>query len=141
MGTFREAYQASLQAEVSHHYSTIDPAGVDAHIDVREMWAVVDAGACWGHLWRDRSVVFVTDSTTIRAALTMGHCANKVIMQWLRQLFWCSIKFNFDIKSVYISRADNVISDALSRCNDPLSRSSIHAVDQLELMCCSYLFK
>ena len=76
--------------------------------------------------------MFVTDNTTVQAALATGRCINKQIMVWVKELFWLSVKFNFEINSTYISSGNNTICDALSRWREAPSRCRIHAVDQLE---------
>ena len=44
-------------------------------------------------------MVFVTDNMTVRAG---SRCVNKVIMHWVKQLFWLSCEFNFEIQSIYL---------------------------------------
>ena len=75
MGTFNDT--GDLPSEVGHHYAESDKSCADAHINEREMWAMVSAARRWKHLWRDRSVVFVMDKTTVGAVLaTAGVLTN-----------------------------------------------------------------
>ena len=60
-------------------------------------------------------MVFVTDKATVCSALAMGRCVNKIIMKGVKELFWMSVLFNFDIQSMYIRSKENVVCDALSR--------------------------
>ena len=139
MGTFNDT--GDLTSEVGHHHAESDKSCADAHINEREMWVVVSATHRWKHLWQDHSVVFVPDNTKVQAALATGRCVNKLIMRWVKELFWLSIDFNFDIKSPYVKSRENVICDALSRWHAISSRSRIAAVDPDGFLGCSHLFK
>lgn len=128
------------QLQVGHHWESFDPSILDMHINVLEMYAIMVAARRWSHLWEDRNVVFVTDNTTVRAALNLGKSRNKQIMSWVRELFWLSAETNFTISSVYVPSKDNIICDALSRWGDSSSKARIAAVDPQGLLCCSHLF-
>ena len=86
-------------------------------------------------------MVFVTDNTTVQAMLATSRGVNKLIMHWVKELFWLSVDFNFDIKSAYVKSKENIICDALSRWRSVSSRSRIAAVDPDGFLCCSLLFK
>ena len=79
-------------------------------------------------------------SKAVRAALSSSRCANKTIMNWIRELFWVLCQFNFDISSVYLRSQDNIICDALSRWQDPCSKLRINSTDRIGWLCCSFLF-
>ena len=85
-------------------------------------------------------MVFVTDNTQVMAALNLGRSKNKISMGWLRLIFWASIKFNFDIKSVYLNTQHNVICDSLSRLDKFLNIARIWDLDQAGRLCCHALF-
>ena len=140
VGTFVD--DAELSLELGHHH--VEPRAEckgEAHINLKEMWAVVSAARRWSYpLEEPVCVVFVTDNTTVQAALSTGRCCNRQIMIWVKELFWLSVEFNFDIKSTYIRSKDNIICDALSRWRDPPSKCRIQAVDQSRQLCCQHLF-
>ena len=48
-------------------------------------------------------------------SLKYGHSSNYITMGWLRLVFWASMKFNFDVQSVYVNDKNNVIYDNMSR--------------------------
>ena len=85
--------------------------------------------------------MFVKDNTMVQAAPATGRCANKLIMHWVKELFWLVVDFNFDIKSAYVKSQENIICDALSRWRAISSRSRIVAIDPDGFLCCSHLFK
>ena len=51
-------------------------------------------------------------------------------MSWLRLIFWASIKFNFDIQSVYLNTNDNMICDSLNRLDKFKNIARIWDADQ-----------
>ena len=107
-----------LQGWLGQHFAyTAESCWRTANIYVLEMWPVLVGVCCWGEAWRDRSVVFVTKNTHVMAALNSGRRRNKTTMVWLRLIFWASITYNFEVKSVYINTTVNVnvICDSLSR--------------------------
>ena len=85
-------------------------------------------------------MVFVTDNTQVMAARNSGRSKNQITMGWLRLIFWASIKFNFDIKSVYLNTRENVICDSLSRLDKFKNIARIRDVDQAGRLCCNALF-
>ena len=82
------------------------------NINVLEVWPVLAAVRRWGHLWDSRTIVFVTDNTQVKAALNLGRSRNKTTMVWLHLIFWSSVRYNFDVQSVYINTKDNIICDS-----------------------------
>ena len=57
-------------------------------------------------------------------------------MGWLRNIFWESIKYNFDVQSVYINTRDNIICDSLSRLDKFVSVARIRDADSSQYLCC-----
>ena len=94
----------------------------------------------WGEFWKDRAVVFVTDNTQVIAALNTGRSRNKTTMAWVRLIFWASITYNFDVKSVYINTKVNIICDSLSRLNKFKNVARIRDADQGPLLYCHNIF-
>ena len=80
--------------------------------------------------------MFVMDNTQVQAALYTGRSRNKLMMAWLRLIFWESINNNFEIQSVYISTKVNTVCDSLSRLDKFESIARIRDVDVNAYMCC-----
>ena len=93
------------------------------------MGAVYAACDRWGEQWKDTTMMLVTDSVVVQAALPMGRSRSEVIMYYMRRLFWLAVGNNFEFKSVYIRSKDNIICDALSHLDDRSSHPRILDVD------------
>ena len=140
VGAFDPGEDEKIGARVGHHHFPPEGSCAEAHINTREMWAVLSAAINWAHLWGNSSVVMVTDSTTVRAALNTGRSRSPAIMGFLRRLFWLSVEHNFEFSAVYIRSAENVICDALSRLGVESSWTRIREADRMGCMCCHVLF-
>lgn len=125
---------------LGHHYDNTIYTEEDIHINVYEMWSVLQALKRWYHKWRDKNVLIVTDNNTVKSALNTGRCKNKCIMKFMRQIFWMSIENNFSIASVYIKSEDNHICDALSRLNNKDNYLLLKSLDSGNQLCCHYIF-
>lgn len=77
--------------------------------------AVVLAIYRWAPLLQNAKVIVYTDNVTTRANINRGACKNPLLMGHLRQLFWLSVMFNFEVTCVYIPGHINVYADAISR--------------------------
>ena len=76
---------------------------------------VILATKRWAPLWLNRKVNIHTDSTRAMSVLNKGSCHGKVMMDAIRQLFWLSTKYNFELRAVHIGGVYNVTSDTISR--------------------------
>ena len=139
-GAFDRATDEGMRGVLGHHHLKPHQMCESAHINVREMWAAYAAALRWGKSWAGASVVMVTDSTTVRAALNTGRSTNESIMYFLRRLFWIAVDNNFEFSSVYIKSGDNILCDALSRLDEPASTGRIRVADPGGRMCCSQIF-
>ena len=97
------------------NWCTDRPEIKDLHINYKEVMAAVLAVNKWAHLWRDKEIVILTDSTVAKAILNKGSCRNKLVMEELRQLFWLSVNYNFTIRAIHIPGCINEIPDSISR--------------------------
>ena len=140
-GAFEFKKSRELQAWLGHHFVFADDAGCRTdNINVLELWPILVGVRRWGSLWKDKTVIFVTDNTQVMAALNSGRSKNKITMRWLRLIFWASINFNFDVQSVYINTKNNVICDSLSRLDKFQSIARIRDADQAKVLCCHKVF-
>ena len=95
--------------KLGHHYVEPREDCAGQNINVLELFPILEACIKWGCLWKDSVLCAVTDNTQVMWALRTGRSANKVSMDWLREIFWCSIQHNFIIESVYIATDDNIL--------------------------------
>ena len=136
-GTFKKSRGLEFQNWLGHHFEKAEEAGCgENNINVLEMWPILLAVRKWGSDWSNRTIIFVTDNTQVRAALNSGRSKNKFTMGWLRDIFWQSIKYNFDVQSVYINTRDNIICDSLSRLDKFVSIARIRDADSSQYLCC-----
>ena len=87
----------------------------EEHINIKETFTVVAAIFRWAPVWANCNIIVHTDNISTRAAINKGVCRNPVLMQFLRQVFWLSVTFNFSLKAVHIPGKCNVEADSLSR--------------------------
>ena len=95
------------------------PLAANLHINYKEAFTVILPAKCWAPLWLNRKVIIHTDSTTVMSVLNKGSCHEKIMMEALRELFWLSIKYNFELRAVHIGGVNNVTSDTISKLHQP----------------------
>ena len=83
----------------------------------------------WSRFWQDSTIMFITDSAMVEAALKTGRSHSKGIMGYMRKLIWAAVEYNFEFKAIYIKSKDNVVCDSLSRLEESGSRDRIRGVD------------
>ena len=92
---------------------------------VLEMAAITLGALAWSHQWRDRLVVFVTDSENAVRWIRKGHARNRYASHMLRILGRLQINRGFSLWAESIPSKDNDIPDCASRswlptgCPDP----------------------
>lgn len=94
------------------------PEAVDLHINYKETLAIVAAARKWALSWANHKVIIYTDSTTAKALINKGTCKQGYVMAALRELFWLSVMFNFELVAVHIAGCNNTIADAISRLDN-----------------------
>ena len=100
------------------HWSADVPELNEVHINYKEVGAIVLAAINWAHTWQDKEVVVFTDSSVAKAIINKGTCHSKVLMEYLRNLFWLSVKYNFTIQAVHLPGCINDIPDSISRLHE-----------------------
>ena len=94
------------------------------------MLAIYFAAKHWAPSWSGQHIVIHSDNTTAVSILNKGSCKNKVVMGFLRELFWLSAIYNFRITAKHIPGQKNVVADAISR---------LHESYYLDRFCCLLL--
>lgn len=87
------------------------------HINELECLAVYLAAKKWAANWSNTHMVVESDNTTTVAAINKGSSSSRRIMAMLRNLFWLSAKFNFQLTARFIAGKSNLLADAGSRRN------------------------
>ena len=88
------------------------------HINHKETLTVTLAAKRWAPFWRNSKITIITDSMCTMGVINKGTSKNNIIMENLREMFWLSAIYNFDIKAIHIPGAQNEIPDAISRLNE-----------------------
>ena len=86
------------------------------------MLAVITAARRWSPIWCDKRLVFLTDSNTVQTVLCLGKTKNRTILEWIKELFWLSVIYNYEITAQYIKSDKTLICDALSWCSRPMEQ-------------------
>ena len=83
MGTFSPAWDGILHTYIGHHHSPMPVNYKNSHFNILEMWAILAATAKWCENWHKSLILFITDSTTVLAALATGRSKCAAIMELL----------------------------------------------------------
>lgn len=85
------------------------------NINVLELYAVVMAVERWSHLLTNYFVTLKSDNMQVVYMLSNHASINSQCMDWLRRLFWTTMRYNIRILPSYVPTDENVLADALSR--------------------------
>ena len=102
----------------------------------RELWPILICSVRWGKDWKGKAIHVFTDNTAVQIMLSTGRSKNKLCMQWLRELFWCSFVYNFEIFPHRITSKENVFCDALSRVKGKKFRNILRDYSVNRNFCC-----
>ena len=94
------------------------PEATDLHVNNKETLSVTLAARRWAPLWSNKQVIVHTDSVSAKSFINKGTCKNKLVMTALRELFWWSAQYNFEIKAVFLPGVLNIIADTVSRLHE-----------------------
>ena len=89
------------------------------HINKLEVFTVYLAIQRWKEFKNKWIVIYVDNSCTLTWISKGTANALRVVMLWLRDIFWFSAISNFRITARYINTSDNVNSDTISCLVDP----------------------
>ena len=102
------------------------PLVADWHINDKEILAVVLAAHIWGSRWANRCIYVFSDNMTTVSNINKGTSKNKVIMHYLRYLFWVSARFNFRLRARHIKGINNRHADLISRLGEVNKDLALH---------------
>ena len=100
------------------NWETDYPEIANLHINFKELFAVFLASLRWAKSWTNKHVIVYSDNTYTVFMINKGTSKNNLAMDWLRQLFWLSACYNFQLTARHLRGKDNLISDKLSRLHD-----------------------
>ena len=105
------------------------------NINVLELIPLWLAAHRYGRSWTNRQVICYTDNTQVISVINRGRSANKTCMMFIRDIFWCSVLYNFHLIAHHIPGVRNVTADMLSRITNTNDLSCICDVG----LCCRQL--
>ena len=109
------ANQTSPVLPPDHHIELApDSYSTDMNINILELWPVLVAAQRWGSQWSGMKVRVMTDNTQVLHMVNTGRSSSVHCMFWIRELFWISFIYNFQLVASHIGTSDNVVPDFLS---------------------------
>ena len=100
------------------------------HINFKEALCIVFSVMRWATNLQNKTAHIFCDNTAAVAMLNTGWTGNKVMMKYLRQLFWYSATYNFRLRVFHVPGRYNVMADHVSRLHQSVH---LHAFCQHEL--------
>ena len=83
-----------------------------------ELFPVLFAARRCGPRWSNKRVCVETDNAQAMTFINKGYCKNPLVVSWLRELFWLSVRYNFHIFSRHLTGQHNIYADRLSHLLD-----------------------
>lgn len=102
----------------------------------RELWPILIGLVRWGANLKNKRVAIFTDNVAVEIMLKTGRSKDVLCMQWLREIFWISVFYNFEIVPFRISSVENVFCDALSRILGRKFQSKVYEYAHERSFCC-----
>ena len=91
----------------------------DVHISFLEFYPIVAAVYTWGHLWKNHSIVFLTDNEALVSIINRQTSKLSCIMFLVRKLVLRCLHNNIEFKATHVPGKQNHLADALSRFQIP----------------------
>jgi hypothetical protein len=109
-----------LRRDVKRGQATPGPPHIHAqnaalYIGVVELAALVYSAMKWGHQWKDKMVVFITDSLNALGWVRRGRARNRLAAHLLRLLARLQLRWGFQVWAERVSSEENEVADCLTR--------------------------
>ena len=80
-----------------------------------EFYPIVLSLHLWGHLTRNRCILFFTDNEALVYIINKQSCRDKSLMSFVRKLVSVCLKYNIVFKAKHVPGVHNKLADSLSR--------------------------
>jgi hypothetical protein len=120
------------------HWDSDMPDVAAWHINSKETLCAVLAARRWAPLWANSRVRFFTDNICTRANLVKGTAKNSLLMPFIRELFWLSAIYNFEISAVYVPGRCNDLPDAISRLHQDGQVTRLGSIFGIPTVICGF---
>ena len=97
------------------------PFASNLHINEMEAFTVVLSALRWAHHWQNKRVIICSDNMATVHCINKCTSRNKLLMSYLRQLFWKSANFNFHLTAIHVPGQNNILADHISRLHETKS--------------------
>ncbi|CAG2248786.1 GLS [Mytilus edulis] len=91
------------------------PFAQTLHINEQEAFAVALAAKRWAKCWQNKRVYIYCDNSSTVGCINKCTSKNKLLMSFLRELFWLSATNNFQLVAIHLPGKHNDMADAVSR--------------------------
>lgn len=91
------------------------PTAAPMHINFKEALSVLLAARRWGETWRGKEVLVFSDNQAAIGMINKGSTRDEGMMVALRELFWWSAYFDFQLTAIYLPGISNIFADQVSR--------------------------
>jgi hypothetical protein len=120
-------------------WSADQPAMLNAPINYKEAMMGALSVIHWAPMLRNRVVYLYTDNMCALSIINKCASRNVVLMDTLRSMFWCSVKYNFVVKAIYMPGHKHLIADTISRLHEPCQIRRLEQLVNDWFMChCNY---
>jgi hypothetical protein len=105
-----------------------DAPPVNVPIHVHEIFALLLSCRIWPDALSGLFLCCRIDNQVVVSAVNKGTAKGEhstLMMQYIREIFWLSARFDFRITARYITSKDNILSDALSRDDWPTFNANL----------------
>ncbi|CAC5404417.1 unnamed protein product [Mytilus coruscus] len=94
------------------------PFAQTLHINEQEAFAVALAAKRWAKCWQNKRVYIYCDNSSTVGCINKSTSKNKLLMSFLRKLFWMSATNNFHLVAIHLPGKQNDMADAVSRLHE-----------------------
>ncbi|CAC5416089.1 unnamed protein product [Mytilus coruscus] len=84
----------------------------------QEAFAVALAAKRWAKCWQNKRVYIYCDNLSTVGCINKCTSKNKLLMSFLRELFWLSATNNFQLVAIHLPGKQNDMADAVSRLHE-----------------------
>ena len=93
-----------------------------SHISVKELLPILLAVRCWGSLFANQRILFLSDNTAVVEVINKQTAKDNSLMDLVRQLVVLCMSHNVCFHAKHIPGKTNVVADDISRLQDDKAR-------------------
>ena len=129
-------WDGDSKVDLGHHEMAGPIEALPENISVLELYPVLCAAHKWGKYWKNSVVHLFTDNAAVEIMIRKGVSSNRLCMQMIREIFWVSCIYNFEIFSYHISSECNIFCDLASRITNKAKCDQFYEFNSNRDICC-----